>query len=689
MKAPDAATGSWHGRVITLAAFMLPALSLSVPSGYSWGALLLCVGAVGALFNAHRESRPRGALVQFAVAVGLMGLLYAADAQTVQGWRWNGLDRSLKFALVLLALAAVVTSPVQPRALKWGIWTGALGAGATAAYQVLWQGLPRAAGYTNAIQFGDIALLLGIWAWAWAYQDGGRTRWLGWLAGLTGFYACLVSESRGGWLMMPVLVALVVWQRRGMRQADTARTSRRAWKITLCALALTLAWQWPTLQHRTSKAFQEIALFQVDAGVGAEDGTHTSVGQRLAHWKLAFSMGWERPFAGWGDDGYKQEKQRRIEQGKAPAVLQAFGHAHNDWLELWAKKGALGVLALALLMAVPANAYWRVLREPRPEPDPIDRSPRHAAALCGLVLVVGYVGFGQTQVMFAHNSGTMVYLFMNLLFLSACARLPGLKTPATALPMPATHPDSNDDATDAVTLCMTMGNRPELLDQTLTSLLALHRFKHVVAINDFGDAASNAVFHRHCPHGTLVQAPPGNGHHKAVDLMYALVQTPHIFHIEDDWHFAAPIPFAAIFETLAQQPKISQVCVRNLDDFTPSDFSPHQDRVENAVLPLYKLTALHDQWYGYTFNPHVTTTRLVKTVSPFSAHRKERHISRTLRNNGFYTAFLNPGGCTHLGDAHSVASPPQAWGMRKRLQRWAESTWSGRPTAHARDPDSR
>ena len=316
-------------------------------------------------------------------------------------------------------------------------------------------------------------------------------------------------------------------------------------------------------------------------------------------------------------------------------------------------------------MAVPAAAYWRVLREARPSPDPIDRSARHASALCGLVLVVGYVGFGQTQVMFAHNSGTMMYLFMNLLFLSACTRLPGLeKTEAQQVTQPMPYPCN---VTDEITLCMTMGNRPDLLEKTLQSLLALHSFKHIVAINDFGDEASNSVFRQHCPGGLLVQTLPGNGHHKAIDLLYAQVQTAHIFHIEDDWLFSAPIPFAAVFEALATHPNISQVCLRNLDDFIPKGLPTSPQKVPDCNLPLFKLTAIHDQWYGYTFNPHITTTRLVKSLSPYSAHRKERHISRTLRQNGLYTAFLNPGGCTHLGDEHSVT----AW-VEGRRAGWAQ-----------------
>lgn len=38
------------------------------------------------------------------------------------------------------------------------------------------------------------------------------------------------------------------------------------------------------------------------------------------------------------------------------------------------------------------------------------------------MLVLGYLGFGMTQVMFAHNSGNLVYLFMNLVWASMVLR---------------------------------------------------------------------------------------------------------------------------------------------------------------------------------------------------------------------------------------------------------------------------
>ncbi len=38
-----------------------------------------------------------------------------------------------------------------------------------------------------------------------------------------------------------------------------------------------------------------------------------------------------------------------------------------------------------------------------------------------------------------------------------------------------------------VTLCLTIGRRPELLRQTLTSLMGVGHFAKVIAINDFRD----------------------------------------------------------------------------------------------------------------------------------------------------------------------------------------------------------
>lgn len=207
-----------------------------------------------------------------------------------------------------------------------------------------------------------------------------------------------------------------------------------------------------------------------------------------------------------------------------------------------------------------------------------------------------------------------------------------------------------------LTLCMTIGNRPALLQQTLSSLLALQQFEHVLAVNDFGDDASNQVFRSHFPHGILVSHQAGQGHHRAVDALYGQVQTPYVMHIEDDWVFEREIAFARIFEALEAHPQVSMVCLREIDDFTLEHFSEEACQVDLTSMRAYRLTGLHDQWYGYTFNPHITTVSRIRSIEAFSAFKKERHISRALRARGLYAAYLQGGGCRHIGDNQSVAN---------------------------------
>ena len=98
---------------------------------------------------------------------------------------------------------------------------------------------------------------------------------------------------------------------------------------------------------------------------------------------------------------------------------------------MFAKRGLVGVLALAAFFAIPA---WRYARALRRAPPGQPYGPTEQAALCGLVGVLGFVGFGMTQVMFAHNNAHMMFLFMNLLWLAVMARPSPSQAPCALAP---------------------------------------------------------------------------------------------------------------------------------------------------------------------------------------------------------------------------------------------------------------
>ena len=213
-----------------------------------------------------------------------------------------------------------------------------------------------------------------------------------------------------------------------------------------------------------------------------------------------------------------------------------------------------------------------------------------------------------------------------------------------------------------IKICMTMGLRPDYLEQTIESLGSQMRLLPIVVINDFGDEPTNRMFDRLCPHGRRIDLGGRVGHHAAVDAMYEAVETPYIFHIEDDWDFARTDFLPEAIALLESDPDLTSICVRELEDMPiPEDrigriAYDQMDGVEFA-----RLTRVHMRWYGFTFNPHVIRRTTWQDLGGYSGFGKELDISRHMRSQGRHVGYLEGGGCRHIGAEHSIArkSDPQ------------------------------
>ena len=220
--------------------------------------------------------------------------------------------------------------------------------------------------------------------------------------------------------------------------------------------------------------------------------------------------------------------------------------------------------------------------------------------------------------------------------------------------------------TSNITLCLTIGKRPELLRQTLNSLFQYVQFAHVIAINDFRDEETNAVFRELCPSGILISLPEQVGHHKAVDTMYAQVNTDYVFHCEDDWLFDRPVPVQQSIQLLQHDSNISLVCFRKVSDIHHTDEQKKLIQVQQtADMPIIRIDHLHEQWHGYSFNPHLAPLVLWQEIGGFSQFKKERHISRFLRAKSKYMVHPEQAPCHHIGEENSVANPPKENWLKK------------------------
>ncbi|MDO5666643.1 MAG: O-antigen ligase [Alcaligenaceae bacterium] len=373
-----------------------------VPSGYSYASVLLLLGGIYVLV------KDRGFLPIDGYDKLILGTLMFFGLEGMFNWLWHGFDgdfdKASRFVLALPVFYVVYRARPSLHALWLGIAFGVIGALVLAVYQSVYLGVPRVYGHSHAIQFGNLAMLLGVFCLAglgWAASLTKHRRKyviLLSLAAVAGVVTSALSGSRGGWLGLPIILLVVFF---AYYSIFSLRAKFFALLFILVGGFYLVNSPQIGVKDRIQRAYQEIGLFQ--------DGkVNTSVGLRLVMWRGAFKLAQEKPLFGWGQEGYKQGMQQLREEDKIRGNANAFNHAHNEFIDRLVKQGLMGFVALLLLYQVPLWTFASAKRD--------DHLPTRAVAMAGVLLSLCYFDFGLTQSFLRHNNGVMVFVaFMTVI----------------------------------------------------------------------------------------------------------------------------------------------------------------------------------------------------------------------------------------------------------------------------------
>ena len=391
-------------QLTSLVAFLIPALALWVRTGPSYGAALLLLGTLCFL---PRWIKIRPAFGTWALALVLVGMsVLWWELTTQQGiQRW---DRPIKWALGALCLFYATAYPPRPSAFFLGLPVGCLGMGSLALWQVFVQGMGRATGYTSAIPWGDTALLLacftGVYAAIFWRVHGALWRLLQIAAVITGVAASLLSQARGGWLALLLafpMILIIAWQLRSQFFRPLA--------ILLSGLMIALLvviGSVPSLREHVKKAADEISQFHRDHKV------NTSLGIRLEQYRLALDIIPEKPLLGWSRKGFVEETEKRVAAGQYDSsIIEYKDFIHNEILDSWAKTGILGVTLQLAVYGVPLLFFWPTSKRLSHLPSNPQWQQACALRIMGCLMAVMHLGFGMSMPYFAHNSGTVFFIF--------------------------------------------------------------------------------------------------------------------------------------------------------------------------------------------------------------------------------------------------------------------------------------
>lgn len=233
-------------------------------------------------------------------------------------------------------------------------------------------------------------------------------------------------------------------------------------------------------------------------------------------------------------------------------------------------------------------------------------------------------------------------------------------------------PDSIGDV-PAYTVALTSCGRFDLLERTLASLLP--RLDPpptaVLVAEDGGDPAVEAVLARVAPDARAILNVPRLGQMRSIDRLYGEIETPLVFHCEDDWEFTRDGFIRESWALLAHCPEVSMVSLRPRHELNPLVRDAPTETLGD--LRFFRADpAAHAEYFGHSFNPGLRRMQDARRFLPFAALGGEEDVSWAYKKAGFTMAYLETPAVRHIGWERHVDDPttrPKARSLAARLAR--------------------
>lgn len=400
----------WFGlRTVTFMLSMaVPALVLVVPSGGSVPYHILAViGLITAAFGRPKMFRQLHSVEQLSIvgyATFSVGVIVSVAETGFSYSAARELDVMLRPLWAIPILFLFLRLRMDAGLLWWGAAIGSVVPGCTAVYDSVVSDVARAEGGTSAITFGNTALLMGAIAligYRYFSSLGRVFSVIPYLAFLAGIITSFLSGSRGGWIALPLLIGLVLynlWRTGYRRQSGVV-----AWVVVLVTAFMVTVPRFGVVERA------ELAFVQFDQYFDApQEFSPTSVSIRLELWGAAKDLFLEAPVFG-GGIGYSfnDHLKEEVEAGNLHPALAKQTMPHNVFLDTLAFQGVIGIAALLTLWGCLGNVFIHALRSSDPA--------IYALGAAGVGLLGSYVIYGITDSVMGYGPPLVVFSFYSVL----------------------------------------------------------------------------------------------------------------------------------------------------------------------------------------------------------------------------------------------------------------------------------
>jgi O-antigen ligase len=266
--------------------------------------------------------------------------------------------------------------------------------------------------YMNHIHLGDLALMLGFLSLCslnWIQEDRLMLKVLKMTGLIAGLAVSILSSARGGWIAIPIFVAVFVhFRTKGKLLNKIALAMLLIVVISLLGYLLV-----EPIRQRLWMIYSDLALF-------VAGNADTSIGIRFQLWKAAFHLIAENPVFGVGADGFGSAMDALSTSGyiTPTAAYYGKGEVHSEILAQTVRFGIFGLLSILAIYFVPFFLFLRAAKS--------GTRQQKGAAMMGMCLTLGFLVFGLTVETFNLKMTAAFYSLTVAVLLAAATRKPSI-----------------------------------------------------------------------------------------------------------------------------------------------------------------------------------------------------------------------------------------------------------------------
>jgi len=219
-----------------------------------------------------------------------------------------------------------------------------------------------------------------------------------------------------------------------------------------------------------------------------------------------------------------------------------------------------------------------------------------------------------------------------------------------------------------VSVVITSFNRFDLLQRTIDSFNQYNTYPidKFIIIEDSGDLEMKRKI-EHYLNGKeenykLIFNETNQGLVESIDIAYSQVETPYVFHSEDDYEYFREGFVERSLEVLEHDPLVMQVWLRSLDDTVDMPVEP--EILKSGDVPYHLIGhCINNWWHGFCFQCGLRKMSAYSRIKPFTQwspptdflSQHECKIGQAYYALGYRAAILPEGYAKHTGQFRSTA----------------------------------